>query len=144
MQIDLKPDLSLLAIMGIFLLNYLIVRKFFLQPINAVLDEREHETKTAESLYEGALARYADATAQVEAQLHTAKRDAAQIRERFRGEAAVYRQDVVDRTSGEGRQLVAEADAKLQGDVAVARQTIVRESESLARMAAERILGRSV
>lgn len=144
MQIDLAPNLSLLAIMGIFLLNYLVVRKFFLQPINEVLEAREHETKSAESLYEGALARYQDATAQVEAQLHTAKRDAAQIRERFRGEAAAYRQDVVDRTGGEGRQLVAEADAKLAGDVTVARETIARESESLARLAAERILGRAV
>ena len=37
MQINLTPDLSLLAIMVIFIINYMVVRKFFLQPINEVL-----------------------------------------------------------------------------------------------------------
>jgi F0F1-type ATP synthase membrane subunit b/b' len=144
MQINLAPDLSLFAIMVIFILNYLIVRRFFLQPVNAILEERETETRSAEKLYEDALSRLAEATAHTESQLHGAKRDAAQVRDRFRGEAAAYRQQVVERTQGEARELVAEADAKLTGDVAVARDTIVRDSESLAKLAAERILGRTV
>lgn len=144
MQIELAPDPSLLAIMVIFFLNYLIVRKFFLQPVNQILEERETETRSAEKLYEDALARLSEATAQTEAQLHAAKRDAAQIRERYRGDAAAYRQQIVDRTSGEARQIVSEADATLAADVAEARTTIVRDSEELARLAATRILGRAV
>jgi F-type H+-transporting ATPase subunit b len=144
MQINLAPDLSLLAIMVIFIVNYLVVRKFFLHPINEVLEARETETKTAEKLYEDALARFNEATAQTEAQLHAAKREAAQLRERYRGEAGVYRQQVVDRTSAEGRQIVAEADTKLTADVQAARAQIVTESDALARLAAERILGRAV
>jgi F0F1-type ATP synthase membrane subunit b/b' len=144
MQISIKPDFSLLAIMVIFILNYLVVRMFFLKPVNAVLEARETETRSAETMYESALARFQEATAQTEAQLHAAKREAAQVRDRFRGEAGAYRQQVVERTTGEGRAIVAEADAKLGQDVAVARESIVRDSESLARLAAERILGRSV
>jgi len=144
MQINLTPDLSLLAIIVIFIMNYLIVRKFFLQPINGILEARETETRSAEQVYEEALARFSEATAQTEAQLHAAKRDAAQLRERFRGEAGTYRQQIVDKTSTEARQIVGEADERLSQDVAVAREQIVRESESLARLAAERILGRAV
>ena len=144
MQIDLTPDLSLLAIMVIFIMNYLVVRKFFLRPINEVLEARETEIRTAEKLYEDALARFTDATNQMEAQLHVAKRDAAQVRDRFRGEAAAYRQQMIERTSTEGKQIVAEADDKLAADVTKAREQIVRESESLARLAASRILGRAV
>ncbi|HET8775010.1 MAG TPA: ATP synthase F0 subunit B [Thermoanaerobaculia bacterium] len=144
MQIKLAPDLSLLAIMVIFILNYLVVRRFFLRPINEVLEARETETKTAEKLYEDALARFNEATAQTEAQLHAAKREAAQLRERFRGEAGAYRQQVVDRTSGEARQIVDEADVRLNADVQAARAQIVTESDALARLAAERILGRAV
>ena len=144
MQIKLAPDLSLLAIMVIFILNYLVVRKFFLRPINEVLEARETETKTAEKLYEDALARFNEATAQTEAQLHAAKREAAQLRDRYRGEAGAYRQQIVDRTSGEARQIVDEADAKLTADVGAARAKIVTESDALARLAAERILGRAV
>jgi F-type H+-transporting ATPase subunit b len=144
MQINLAPDLSLFAIMAIFILNYLVVRKFFLRPINDVLDAREMETRSAEKLYEDALARFNEATAQTEAQLHAAKREAAQLRDRYRTEAGAHRQQVVDRTTGEARQIVAEADAKLSADVAAARSKIVTESEALARLAAERILGRAV
>ena len=144
MQINLTPDLSLLAIMVIFIMNYLIVRKFFLQPINGILEARETETRSAEQVYEEALARFSEATAQTEAQLHAAKRDAAQLREKFRGEAGVYRQQIVDRTNAEARQIVGEADQRLSKDVAVAREQIVRESESLALEAATRILGRAV
>ena len=144
MQINLAPDLSLLAIMVIFILNFMVVRKFFLRPINEVLEARETEQKTAERLYEEALARLSDATSQTEAQLHAAKREAAQVRDRYRAEAAAHRQQVVERTNVEARQFVSEAEGKLSGDVAAARERIVRESDALARVAAERILGRAV
>ena len=144
MQINLMPDYSLLAIMAIFIVNYLIVRAFFLKPINAVLEARETDIRTAEKVYEESMARFSDATTKMEEQLHAAKRDAAQLRDRFRGEAGAFRQQTLDRTGAQAKQIVSEADAKLSGDVAVARETIVRDAESLARLAAERILGRAV
>ncbi|MCU1348323.1 MAG: hypothetical protein JWO56_1353 [Acidobacteria bacterium] len=144
MQINLTPDPSLLVIMVIFILNYLIVRRFFLEPVNAVLEAREHETRSADELYEQSMARFSEATAQTEAQLHSAKREAAAIRERFRNEAGVHRQGVIERTSAEAKQVVAEADAQLGQVVAESREKIKRESEALARLAAERILGRPV
>jgi F-type H+-transporting ATPase subunit b len=144
MQINLTPDLSLLAIMVIFIMNYMVVRRFFLQPIDGILEARETETRSAEELYEGALARFSEATAQTEAQLHSAKREAALLRDRFRAEAATHRQQVLDKTGSAARQIIGEADERLVQDVQVAREQIQRESESLARLAAERILGRSV
>jgi len=144
MQINLMPDYSLLAILVIFIINYLVVRTFFLKPVNAVLEARETETRSADQLFEDALARFNDATAQIEAQLHAAKREAAQLRDRFRGEAAAQRKQMIDETSAQAKQVAGEADEKLSRDVAVARETIVRDSESLARLAAERILGRAV
>jgi F0F1-type ATP synthase membrane subunit b/b' len=144
MQINLMPDYSLLAILVIFIINYWIVRTFFLKPIASVLEARETETRSAERLYEDALSRFNDATTQMEAQLHAARRDAAQLRDRFRGDAAAQRQQMIDRTSAQAKQVLDEADTKLTRDVTDARETIVRDSESLARLAAERILGRAV
>lgn len=144
MQVNLTPDLSLFAVMAIFILNYFVVRRFFLQPINQVLEERETEVKSAEKVYEESLARFNEATSKMEVQLHNAKREAAQVRDRFRGEAGVYRGEVVERTGAQAKEIVGEADAKLAADVKVAREQIARESEALARMAAERILGRAV
>ena len=128
--------------MVIFILNYLVVRKFFLQPINEVIDQRENERRTAEQIYEEALARFNEATADIESRLHIAKREAAMIRDRYRAEAAARRSQVLERTQGEAKKIVGEAEAKLSSDVKTAREKIARESESLARLAAERILGR--
>jgi F-type H+-transporting ATPase subunit b len=144
MQINLMPDLSLLAIMAIIIVNNLIVRKFFLQPINEILESRAHETKSADEVYEAALSRFNEATAQMETQLHAAKREAAAVRDRARQEAAAHRQAVVERTSAEGKQIVAEADQRLSRDVVEARTKITTEADALARLAAQRILGRAV
>ena len=130
--------------MAIFFLNYLVVRKFFLQPINQILEERATEQRTAEELYEGALGRFNEAAAAMENQLHAAKREAAQVRDARRTEAAAFRQQLVDRAAAEGKQIVSEADQRLSADVVAARTQISREAESLAKMAAERILGRAV
>jgi F-type H+-transporting ATPase subunit b len=144
MQINLTPDLSLLAIVVIFFLNYLVVRRFFFKPITEIMESRESESATAESLYNEAMARFEEATSRTEAQLHAAKRDAAAVREKFRAEAAAHRQQVIERTQAEAKKLVGEADARLQGDVSEARGKIARDAESLAKLAAERILGRPV
>jgi F0F1-type ATP synthase membrane subunit b/b' len=144
MQIDLTPDPSLLAIMAIFLLNYLVVRQFFLKPVNHLLEERETEKRTAAELYEQSLARFDEATSNMEAQVHQAKREAAQVRDRFRSEAGAHRGTVIEQTQGQARQLVGEAEKTLSQDVVEARQKIKHDSEKLARLAAEKILGRPV
>ena len=144
MQINLTPDYSLLVIMVIFLLNYLIVSKFFLRPINTVIEAREHEVHSANEVYEQSMVRFNEATTLMEEKLHAARHAAADVRDRFRREAAAYRTTVVTKTHDDANGIVSEADEKLKGDVAKARTKIVTESEALARLAAERILGRPV
>ena len=143
MQINLTPDPSLLAIMVIFFLNYLIVRRFFLQPINGVIEAREAEVRTAERLYEESLARFNEATSQMESQLHTAKRDATQIRDRFRAEAGVHRAEVVEKTQGEAKVIV-DARTKAERRCSAATQiesglrALARSPRSASREAVDR------
>ncbi|MEA2239653.1 MAG: synthase [Thermoanaerobaculia bacterium] len=144
MQINLTPDYSLLAIMVIFILNYLIVSRFFLRPINQVIEAREDEVRSANDLYEQSMARFSEATTLMETKLHTARHAAADVRDAFRRDAAAYRTSIVEKTHNDANAIVSEADARLKEDVVEARAKIVRESEALAQLAAERILGRSV
>jgi len=144
MQINLVPDLSLLAVLAIFIATYVVVRNFFVRPILAVIESREHEQRGALEVYEAAMARFNEATAKMEEQLHVAKRQAGDVRERYRAEAASYRNAKIEETTTAASSMINEADEQLGRDVAAAREKIVRESESLARLAAERILGRPV
>ena len=144
MQINLTPDYSLLAIVVIFILNYMIVRRFFLRPINDVIEARESEVRSASEVYEQSMARFNEATTAMEEKLHAARHAAADVRDRFRKDAAAFRSSIVAKTHTEAGSIVDEAGEKLKGDVAAARAKIVTESEALARLAAERILGRPV
>jgi F0F1-type ATP synthase membrane subunit b/b' len=144
MQINLTPDYSLLAIVVIFILNYLVVSRFFLRPINQVIEARESDVRSANEVYEQAMTRFNEATTKMEEQVYAARHAAADVRDRFRREAAAYRASIVEKTHTDAGSIVSEADEKLKGDVAQARAKIVTESESLAKLAAERILGRPV
>lgn len=144
MQINLTPDYSLLMIMAIFMANYWVVRRFLVGPINGVIVARETDIRSADVLYEESLSRFNDATARIEEQLHQARKEASSRREKFRAEALAHRNQVIERTRGEAETIVNEADVSLRGDVEEARTKIVRESEELARLAAEKILGRKI
>ncbi len=138
------PDLSLLAVMAIFIAEYFVVKHFFLRPINEVLESRESETQSSQQLYEQALARFQEETAKVEQRLHEAKRDASQLRDRFRAEAGSHRANLIERTTGEAKKLIDDAEVQLGRAAADARAKLAHDADSLARLAAEKILGRPV
>lgn len=144
MQIDLKPDGSLLVIMAIFIANYFVVRRFFLEPVNRVLNEREQELRSAEAIYEESMNRFHEATSEMEARIQEARRRGAEVREARRQEAARVRAELLEKTRGEAEATARRAEADLQRDVTTARQKIVHDSDALARLAAEKILGRDL
>ena len=144
MLIELSPDLSLLVIMAIFIAQYFVVRKFFLEPLNNVMNARQGEITSAAARYEDALARFNVATATMEAKVGDAKKQGSAVRERLRSEATAARNATLATTREEAEGIVGKADAELKAAVAAARQKIETESESLARLAAERILGRAL
>ena len=144
MQINLVPDLSLLAVMAIFVVEYFIVKRFFLQPINEVLESREVEEKASQELYEQSLGRFNEATSQIEQRLHETRREASQLRDQFRAEAGAHRASLIERTSGEAKKIVNDAEERLKRDVTEARTKLTKDADMLARLAAEKILGRPV
>lgn len=141
---NLAPDGSLLIVMVIFIINYFVVRRFLVDPVTRVINERETDVRSADTLYEQALTKFNDATASIEERLQSARKEGAAVRDRLRNEAASHRMTVIEKTRTEAEALIAEADAALRNDVAAARESILRESEDLAVLAAERVLGRKL
>jgi F0F1-type ATP synthase membrane subunit b/b' len=144
MQINLSPDWSLLAILAIFIANYFVVRTFFLRPVNRLLTERQQEIQSSEALYEESMSRFHEATSEMEARLAEARKRGAEVREERRAEASADRAKVLGATRADAEQMASRAEAELRAETATARERILRESEALARLAAEKILGRSL
>lgn len=144
MQIDLKPDGSLLAIMAIFIANYFVVRHFFLRPVNRLLTARQQEIQSSEALYEESMSRFHEATSEMEARLTEARKRGSDVRESRRAEAAAERSKLLEGTRRSAEQTTSRAAAELRAEAGTARERIVRESDALARLAAEKILGRNL
>ena len=64
---------ALVVIMAIFIAEYFVVRKFFLEPLDNVMTEREREIATAAARHEEALAGFNEATDEMELKLSQAK-----------------------------------------------------------------------
>lgn len=144
MQINLTPDFSLLVIMAIFIANYFVVRKFFLRPINDILVWRETQVRSADKIYEESLARFQEATSNVESNLHNVRREATRAREDRHAEAMKVREELLAKARAEAERELAAAEERLTADVETAKTTIQKESEVLARLAAEKIVGRKL
>lgn len=144
MLIDLTFDLSLPVIMAIFIAQYFVVRKFFLEPLNNVMTTRQTEITSAAARHEEALARFNQATSDMEEKLAEARKKGSAIREALRAEAIESRNTAVAKTRDDADGIVRVAGAELEAAVVSARRRIETESESLARLAAERILGRTL
>jgi len=143
-MISITPDLSLLAILVIFVANYFVVKKFLMEPVNGILLERETEIRDADTRYENAIASFNEATSEVEKKVQEAKREASRIREAQRSEANGHRAEVVQKTRAEATSMVTDAEQDLDRQVGQAKKTIDSEADVLARLAAERILGRAL
>lgn len=128
--------------MAIFLANYFVVRRFLIRPVNEILMARERDVRDADRRYEEAVSGFHEATKKMETKVQEARREASEIRERFRGEAAHHRGEVLERTRGESEQLTREAEAIVEKEMAAGKARIQTEADGLARLAAERILGR--
>jgi F0F1-type ATP synthase membrane subunit b/b' len=142
--INLTPDKSLIAIMVIFFLEYLVLRKFFFQPVNRVMTEREQDVRNAATRHEDALARFNEATREMEARVVQAKKQGSEFREALKAEAAKHRADAVEKTRKDAADIVGRASAELASAVTTARQKIEGDVSALARLAVERIVGRAL
>lgn len=142
--INLTPDKSLIAIMVIFFLEYLVLRKFFFQPLNKVMTDREKDVRDAAARHEDALTRFNEATREMEARIVQAKKQGSEFREALKTEAARQRAAAVEKTRKDAETIVASASAELASAVTAARQKIDGEVGALARLAVERIVGRAL
>lgn len=140
----LSFDKSLIALMVIFILEYLVVKHFFLQPLNKVMGEREKDVRDAAVRHEEALARFNEAAREMEDRLGQAKKQGSELRESIKAEAAKQRAEAVEKTRQEAGSIVGTASAELAAAVTSARQKIDTEVVALARLAVQKIVGRAL
>lgn len=140
---NLLPDASMLVILVIFWITYWILRKFLFQPITEILRERRETVETARAAHEAA-AEQAETKIDAEREkLNRARVEAAARRDELRKAAEDHREAVLDETREETGARLRAAQAELEAEVAVQRETLEARARSLADRMADKLLERS-
>lgn len=138
------PDLSLFLVVIIFWATYLVLRKFLLSPLGAVLAEREQRVDAARAASEAALERQREVALDLDRRLTEARREALAHREAVRAAAGERRQALLEEAREKSRIVAREAQANLEREVLAARQQLGAETKAIAGEIASYALGRKV
>lgn len=138
------PDLSLILVVVIFWAAYVVLRRFLLAPLGAVLAARERRVDEARASAEAALERQREIAADLDRRLTEARSESLAHREAARAAAGERRQAILDEAREKARSAAAEAQARLERDAHAAREQLGAEAKAIAAEIANYALGRKV
>ena len=130
--------------MIVFVILALFTMKFIWPPLTAALDERAAKIREGLSAADRAKAELATANKRIEAELSSARTDAAQRLADAERLAQSMIEEAKSRASEEGAKIVAAARAEAEQEATKARETLREQVAALAVRGAEQILRREV
>ena len=135
---------TLIFQMIVFLILVWFTMKFVWPPITAALDERAIRIADGLSAADKAKSELASANLRVEAQLSSAREDAAKRLADAERLAQQMIEEAKGRASEEGAKIVAQAKAEAEQEAVKAREVLREQVAALAVKGAEQILKREV
>ena len=130
--------------MIVFVILALFTMKFVWPPITAALDERAQKIREGLSAADKAKAELVTANKRIEAELSSARNDAAQRLADAERLAQSMVEEAKGRASEEGAKIVAAARAEAEQEATKAREALREQVAALAVRGAEQILRREV
>ncbi len=143
-MLKIPPDYTFLVQIAIFVVLWIVLKRLWFDPALRVLRARRERS-------EGALA---EARA-IQAEAERLRAEHAASLDQARAEAQRDMQDIVRRAEAEQKRLISEAHDEAQRtiadaragiarDVSAARQALRESAHDIARLVAEKVLGRSL
>ena len=138
------PDFSMVLMLAIFFATLWVLNRFLFAPITAILKEREQEERESSGTHEGALRRFHEAVARIEAELAATRREGLKLREERRAEGRRLREERIGAVKAQASARVAEASASIESQTREAAASLPMRTREIARTLAEKVLGRPV
>ena len=136
------PDLSVVWVIVFVLLLSVLLDRLLLRPMTRIMSEREGAVQSARELAESSRARAQAASDEFEAKTRAARADVYRQMEEKRRVALERRASLVAATRREVEQSLHDAAQRLHKQAAAARAQHERDSDTLAAIIVERVLGR--
>jgi F-type H+-transporting ATPase subunit b len=128
----------------LFILLFIITKKFLFQPYLAL---RERRKQGIEGAREEATRMTAEADAKLadyETQLAAARSRANEEGRKVRAEAVAHEREVTDKARATAQGAIDEANAKMREQTEAARKQLMPQADQLAKQIASKLLGREV
>jgi F-type H+-transporting ATPase subunit b len=138
------PDVTSLYVLLAFFASFLILKRFLFGPLLAILDARDQEAKSAEKVHAESLAELEKTVARAEAELARARSEALAVRERLRGEGRAHWEKKLEEARAATQATLDSATAEIRSAASRAGAELPRSARDLARVLAEKILGRKI
>ena len=136
------PDLSVVWVIVFVLTLAVILDRLLLRPVTRVMQEREGAIRSARELAEASRAHAQAAADEFEAKTRAARGDVYRQMDETRRAALDRRAALVGDTRREVEHALRDAAQRIQKQAAAARAQLERDSDTLATIIVERVLGR--
>jgi len=138
------PNYSLLLIMVCFWVTYWLVKRYLIDAVGGVVEERQQRIDTADEEWAARHEEYELALQKIEARMDDAFRQASQRRAELRQEAMGRRQEIVEAAHAEAGSRLESALNELSEAAQAARAELRSTARTLGRELVSRLLEREV
>ncbi len=138
------PNYSLLLIMICFWVAYWLVKRYLIEAVGGVAEERQRRIQTADQEWAARHEEYEQALERIEARVDDALRQASQRRNELREGAMGRRQEILDAAHAEAESRLDAALRELGEAAESARAELRATAQTLGRELASRLLEREV
>jgi F-type H+-transporting ATPase subunit b len=138
------PDVTLLYVIVSFLICYVILKKWLFAPLGAILDQRDEEERAAVRIHAESVAELQKTIAHIEQELAAARREALKEREALRGQGGAELEKRLESARASAEKMLEQARAQIEQDAARSSAELPSRASDLARLLAEKVLGRKL
>jgi F-type H+-transporting ATPase subunit b len=137
-------DGTLFVQFALFLVMLFVLSRLLFKPYLQLRDARHKGIEGAREEAASMQERARQVGADYDAKLTRARQRGADERQKLRSEGAIYERQVLGAARDESQKALDQARTKIISDASVARETLTKESTTLARQIVKKILGREV
>lgn len=138
------PDITFVYVVLAFIATFAILKRYLFAPLSAILDAREAEAASAEKVRGESLAALEETISRAEASLAQARGEALVVREKLRGEGRAHLEKRLDEAHASAETTLNRASDEIGASAKASAAELPGRARELARLLAEKILGRKI
>lgn len=143
-MLEIPPKLPFYVFVPLFFVFLAVMKKLVFDPVQALLDERASRTTGAEAEAEKMRDEAAEMQAEFDRKLADARLAGSTAGEQVRREAEANEHKILEGARADATRLVDEVRGRIEAESEQARASLKDDADAIAKLVAEKVLGRAV